>query len=142
MDDRCLFPPGEAVRPAGDGTRFVDGTAPGGEFEKRTGHVLERVEKCGILFLRAARVEDAGNRVSRKRRGPAGHEPRRSPSDASPRKLGKRRDRVPEDERFGEGDLERAQAATEAALAAKEVVGTGACRRLIPLDIRSADALS
>ncbi len=142
MHDRSLFPPGEAVGPAGDGTRLVDGAAPGGQLQEGTGDVFERVEICGVLFLRAAGVEDTGDRVSRKRRSAAGHEPRRPLPDAGPSRLGKRRDRVPEDERLGKGDFERAQAAAEAAFAAKEVAGAGAGHRLLPLGIGIADAPS
>ena len=102
--------------------------------------MFERVEICGVLFLRAARVENTGDRVSGKRRGAAGHEPRRPLPNPGPSRLGKLRDRVPEDERLGKGDFERAQAAAEAAFAAKEVAGSRAGRRLRPLGIGAPKA--
>jgi len=97
--------------------------------------MFERIEICGVLSLLSSRVEDTGGTVSRKRRGAAGHEPRRPLVNPGACRLGERRNRVPEDERFGKRDLERAQTAAEAPLATEEVAGSGACRRLLPLRI-------
>ena len=104
--------------------------------------MFERVEIGGVLFVRSAGVEDAGDRVSRKRRGSPGHEPRRPLANLGLSRPGKRRDGVPEDERFGKGNFERAQAATKAAIAAEDIAGPGVARRFLPLGIGRSDTLS
>lgn len=140
VHDLALLPPGEAIGPAGDGPRRVNGAAPGRQLQEGTGEMFERVEIRGVLLLRAARVEDTRDRVPRKRRGASGRKPRRPLSNASSGRPGERRDRSPEDERLGKGNLERAEAASEAAFAAEEVAGTGAGLGLPPLGICSANA--
>jgi len=101
--------------------------------------VFERVEKRGLLLLRAIRIEDTGVRITGKRRGAGGHEPRRALANAGSFRFGKRRDGVPEDERLGKRDLERAQAASEAAFAAKDIAGTGVFRRFHPRGVSRSD---